>query len=108
MRRHTLQQPWGATTKDRIACVDLRSLSVCVELIIRMKGHALLVSRVVTFWLPVVRFNVLLESHALLLNARIMHASPLTQTRRFTARLPGHLVPRKQAIYSVVGQTLGE
>jgi len=66
------------------------------------------VSRVVTFWLPVVSFNVLLESNALLLNAGIMHASPLTQTRRFNARLPGHLVPRKQAISSVVGQTLGK
>ena len=88
--------------------MDLRSLSVRVKLMIRMQGSRAVGVKGGHFLVAVVSFNVLLECHALLFNAGIMHASPLTQTQRFNARLPGHLVPRKQAISSVVGQTLGK
>ena len=48
-------------------------------------------SRIVSFWLPVVGFNLRLESHALLLNTGIMHASPLKRTQRLTLDCPATL-----------------
>ena len=80
-----IQQAWAAVTKDWIACVDLRSLSVCVELLNQIEGsRGLLVARIVHFWWPAFGCNLRIERHVLLLTADITPTSPLTRTRRQT------------------------
>ena len=83
MRLDTLQHAWRAAIKDRIACADVRSLSVRVELLIQTESSRTIGVKDCQFLVSCFRFQpTTRKSSTLLLNKGILRISLNTRSRR--------------------------
>ena len=98
----------GAATKDRIACTGVWALSVYVELLIQMDSSRAAGVKDCKFLVARLRFQPSARKACSSAQYKDDACIASYANTGIDSALFGRLVPRKQAISSVVGQTLGE